>query len=94
MATNLMAALFVILAIMSWNWRFLPGALFFGGPVQWLLRAMADRDPKRWQKYMRYEREFSSGFFGKKLRIREPHGKPDESAPPPRILPKPSTFIH
>ena len=85
MATNLIAAGFVILAIMQWNWRFLPGALFFGGPIQWLLRVLADRDPKYWQKYIR--------SIGQPL-IREAHGKPGESAPAPRILPKPSWFIH
>ena len=85
MATNLIAAGFVILAIMQWNWRFLPGALFFGGPIQWLLRVLADRDPKYWQKYIR--------SIGQPL-IRKAHGKPGESAPAPRILPKPSWFIH
>jgi type IV secretory pathway TrbD component len=84
-ATNLTAAAFVILAIMTWNWRFLPGALFFGGPIQWLLRVLADYDPKRWQKYVR--------TIGQPL-VREAHGKPGDSAPPPRILPKPSLFIH
>jgi len=84
-ATNLLAAGFIVLTIMSWNWRFLPGALFFGGPIQWLLRVMADHDPKRWQKYVR--------TIGQPL-IREPHGKPGDSAPAPRILPKPSLFIH
>ena len=84
-ATNLIAAGFVILAIMQWNWRFLPGALFFGGPIQWLLRVLADRDPKYWQKYIR--------SIGQPL-IRKAHGKPGESAPAPRILPKPSWFIH
>ena len=83
--TNLIAALFVLLAVMSWNWRFLPGALFFGGPIQWLLRVMAARDPKRWQKYIRTVRQ---------PLVREPHGKPDEWARPPQILPKPSWFIH
>ncbi len=85
MATNLIAAGFVILAIMQWNWRFLPGALFFGGPVQWLLRVLADRDPKYWQKYTR--------TINQPL-IREPHGKPGDMAPAPHILPKPSLFIH
>jgi type IV secretory pathway TrbD component len=84
-ATNLTAAAFVILAIMTWNWRFLPGALFFGGPIQWLLRVMADHDPKRWQKYLRSIRQ---------PLVREAHGKPGDSAPAPRILPKPSLFIH
>ena len=84
-ATNLLAAGFIVLTIMSWNWRFLPGALFFGGPIQWLLRVMADQDPKRWQKYIR--------TIGQPL-VREPHGKPGDSAPAPRILPKPSLFIH
>jgi type IV secretory pathway TrbD component len=84
-ATNLLAAAFIVLAIMSWNWRFLPGALFFGGPIQWLLRVMADHDPKRWQKYVR--------TIGQPL-IREPHGKPGETAPAPALLPKPTWFIH
>jgi type IV secretory pathway TrbD component len=83
--TNLIAAGFVILAIMQWNWRFLPGALFFGGPIQWLLRVMADHDPKRWQKYMR--------TINQPL-VREAHGKPGHSAPAPAILPRPSWFIH
>lgn len=84
-ATNLTAAAFVMLAIMTWNWRFLPGALFFGGPIQWLLRVLASHDPRYWQKYVR--------ALGQPL-IREPRGKPSESAPAPRILPKPSWFIH
>jgi len=85
MATNLIAAGFVILAIMQWNWRFLPGAAFFGGPIQWVLRVLADRDPKYWQKYIR--------TINQPL-IREAHGRPGESAPAPRILPKPSWLIH
>jgi type IV secretory pathway TrbD component len=84
-ATNLIAALFVILAIMTWNWRFLPGALFFGGPIQWLLRVLADYDPKRWQKYLR--------TLNQPL-VREAHGRPGDTAPAPRILPRPSWFIH
>jgi len=80
-----MAALFVILAIMSWNWRFLPGAVFFGGPIQWLLGVLADYDPKRWQKYVR--------TLNQPL-IREDYGRPGESASAPRILSKPSWFIH
>lgn len=83
--TNLIASAFLILAIMGWNWRMLPGALFFGGPVQWLLRMMAQRDPRRWQKYL--------------LSIRKPlilyaGGKPSEDAPIPQIMPKPSLFVH
>lgn len=85
MTTNLIAAAFVILAIMQWNWRMLPGALFFGGPVQWLLRVMAERDPKRWQKYMR--------SIGQPL-IRHAHGTPNQEAPIPQVLPKPSLFVH
>jgi type IV secretory pathway TrbD component len=85
MTTNLIAAAFVILAIMQWNWRMLPGALFFGGPVQYLLRAIASQDPRRWQKYVR--------SIGKPL-IRLAHGKPDDEAPIPQILPKPSLFVH
>src|SRR5215831_13746425 len=81
--TNLIAAGFVILAIMQWNWRFLPGALFFGGPVQWALRVLADHDPKCWQKYMRTRNQ---------PLVREPHGRPGDTAPAPRILPKPSLF--
>lgn len=85
LATNLMAALFVLLTIMQWNWRFLPGALLFGGPIQWMLRVLADHDPKYWQKYMR--------SISQPL-IREAHGKPGDTAPAPAILPKPSWFIH
>jgi type IV secretory pathway TrbD component len=85
LATNLLAAMFVLLAIMSWNWRFLPGALLFGGPIQWVLRVLADHDPKYWQKYMR--------SIGQPL-MREAHGRPGDIAPAPQILPKPSWFIH
>jgi type IV secretory pathway TrbD component len=81
---NLTAAGFVMLTIMTWNWRFLLGGLFFGLPVQWLLRVLGRRDPKWWRKYRRYnQRPF----------IREPHGCPDQSAPPPRILPKETWFV-
>jgi type IV secretory pathway TrbD component len=83
--TNLIAAGFVILAIMQWNWRFLPGALVFGGLIQWVLRVLANHDPKRWQKYMCTHNQ---------PLVREPHGKPGDTAPAPRILPKPSLFIH
>lgn len=85
MVTNLIAAAFVILAIMQWNWRMLPGALFFGGPVQWLLRRLAEHDPKYWIKYLH--------TINQPL-IHQAHGKPDESAPVPQILPKPSLFVH
>ena len=86
---NLVAAAFLTLTIITWNWHFILGAVFFGWPVQWLIRVLANEraggDPKLWQKYLR--------TVGQPL-IREPHGKPDESAPPPRILPKQSFFIH
>jgi type IV secretory pathway TrbD component len=82
---NLVAAGFVILTIITWNWRFLLGAAFFGWGVQWLIRVLGRHDPKWWRKYRRYSQQ---------LAIREPHGHPDHSAPAPRILPKPSLLVH
>ncbi|MBV8362150.1 MAG: hypothetical protein JO189_30085 [Deltaproteobacteria bacterium] len=38
--------LFGFLAIMHLDWRWLIGALFFGGPVQWLIRLLARIDPQ------------------------------------------------
>ena len=84
-ANNLLAAGFGILTLMSWNWRYLIGAFFFGWPVQWMIRALGRRDPKFWQKYVR--------TWNQPL-IREPHGSPDDSAPAPRILPAPGWFVH
>ncbi|MBV8053924.1 MAG: VirB3 family type IV secretion system protein [Deltaproteobacteria bacterium] len=77
---NLTAAGFAILSLMKWNWRFALGAIFFGWPVQWLIRVLGRRDPKFWQKYQR--------TWNKPL-IREPHGYVHMTpAKPPRILPK------
>lgn len=54
MMNNLLAAAFVILAIMQWNWRFLLGAMYFGWIIQWGLRALAREDPQWWQVYRQY----------------------------------------
>jgi type IV secretory pathway TrbD component len=81
---NLLAAGFVIMTVMTWNWRFLLGAVFFGMAVQWLLRVLGRKDPHWWRKYRRYSQ---------RPLIREPHGHPDQSAPPPRILPKEDWII-
>lgn len=48
-------------------------------------RVLADYDPERWQKSVR--------SLNQPL-IREIQGRPGESAPAPRILSKPSWFIH
>jgi type IV secretory pathway TrbD component len=82
---NLVAAGFMILTIITWNWRFLLGAVFFGWGVQWLIRLLGRHDPKWWRKYRRYSQQPA---------IREPHGHPEHSALAPRILPKPSLFVH
>jgi type IV secretory pathway TrbD component len=82
---NLVAAGFVILTIMTWNWRFLLGAIWFGWAVQWLIRLLGRHDPKWWHKYLRYNRQ---------PLVREPHGHPERSAPAPRILPKKDWLIH
>jgi type IV secretory pathway TrbD component len=82
---NLVAAGFVVLTIITWNWRFLLGAMFFGWGVQWLIRVLGRHDPKWWRKYRRYSQQPA---------IREPHGHPEHLAPAPRILPKPSLFVH
>jgi hypothetical protein len=82
---NLVAAGFMILTIITWNWRFLLGAMFFGWGVQWLIRVLGRHDPKWWRKYRRYSQQPT---------MREPHGHPKHSAPAPRILPKPSLFVH
>jgi type IV secretory pathway TrbD component len=80
MINNLLAAGFGILTLMTWNWRFLLGALFFGWPVQWLIRMLGRDDPLYWQIYLRTR---------KRPLIREPHGDPrDHQAAPPRILPR------
>jgi type IV secretory pathway TrbD component len=82
---NLVAAGFALLTFMRWNWHFALGALFFGWPVQLLIRKLGRRDPKFWHKYQRTWR---------KPLIREPHGTPGAIAVAPRILPKPGWFIH
>jgi type IV secretory pathway TrbD component len=43
---NLVAAGFVILTIITWNPRFLFGALFFGWGIQWLIRVLGRHDPQ------------------------------------------------
>jgi type IV secretory pathway TrbD component len=81
---NLLAAGFVTLALMSWNWRYLLGAMFFGWPVQWLIRVLGRRDPNWFQIYLRANRQ---------PLIREPHGCPGHRpSRPPRLLPKPNKF--
>src|SRR5713101_9440240 len=82
---NLLAAGFGILTLLTWNWHFMLGAAFFGWPVQWLIRVLGRHDPKFWQKYVRSRRQPV---------VREPHGRPEDSAPAPRILPRPGWFIH
>jgi type IV secretory pathway TrbD component len=82
---NLVAAGFGTLTIMKWDWHFAIGAVFFGWPVQYLIRRIGLRDPKFWQKYQRTWR---------KPLIREPHGTPGSEAPASRLLPKPGWFIH
>jgi type IV secretory pathway TrbD component len=81
---NLIAAGFVVLTIITWNWRFLLGGAFFGWGVQWLIRVLGRHDPRWWRKYCRYSQQPI---------MREPHGHPDHSTPAPRILLKPSLFI-
>jgi hypothetical protein len=54
---NLVAAGFVVLTIITWNWRFLLGAMFFGWGVQWLIRVLGRHDPKWWRKYRRYSQQ-------------------------------------
>lgn len=77
---NLIAAAFIMLTIMTWNIRFLVGAVYFGWCVQWLIRVLGRHDPKWWQKYIRYMQ---------RPRVREPHGHPEHFSPPPQLLPKP-----
>ena len=85
MINNLLAAGFGILTLMTWNWRFVLGALFFGWPVQWLIRILGRDDPLYWQIYLRTR---------KRPLIREAHGRPsDRAVPAPRLLPKLRKFV-
>ena len=82
---NLMAAGLGTMAIVTWNWRLLLGAVFFAWPVQWLIRMVGRHDPQFWQIYFRTRQ---------RPLIRQAHGHPgDRPVTPPRILPKLRKFV-
>jgi hypothetical protein len=81
----LTASAFGLLAFMTWQWEPLVGALFFGWPVQSLIRMMGREDPQ-WTQIYRLARA--------QPLIREPHGLAfTREVRPPRILPKPSKWL-
>ena len=81
----LIASAFGVQVIMTWSWQPILGVLFFGWPVQWLIRRVAKRDPQWTTVY----------FRARKLPlVREPHGYRDaKPAKAPVIIPKPSTWL-
>jgi hypothetical protein len=85
MVNNLIAAGLGTVAVITWNWRLLIGAVFFAWPVQWLIRMLGRHDAQWWQVYFRYRR---------RPLTREAHGRPcDRPTTPPRILLKLRKFV-